>query len=192
MLSSLLGSNTLNDTAKEYHINIAPADNQTAVMFHEETPFGGRQANSSWTMSWPDSPPYEYMRIMGERLNKYDWFRTSFCIKGKQPIRIYNKVKTMTWKGSGATVNLPGRKDVDEYNSLAELHNASFTGHFWNETSGWLHIRIVSEHVLSEAGTGVDNFGDPVQFDAYPEWVLRFDIHFIRCVVTDILLYVTN
>ena len=176
MLSSSIGTNTLNDTANEYHINTAPADNQTALMFHERDAAGSRHTNSSWTVSWPHSPPYEYMTLTAERLRKYDWFRVSFCMKGKQPHSIHNQVKTMMWQGYPKYSDRSYRRNVDEYLNLVDLHNASHTGYFWNETSGWLHVRVVSEHVLSEAGTGMDNFGDPVEFDAYPDWVLRFEM----------------
>jgi len=67
-------------------MEMARADNQSAVMLQEGHGRVGRaagsiQVNSSFTVTWPQSPPFEYFSTIGEKLVKYDWYRVSYCLK---------------------------------------------------------------------------------------------------------------
>ena len=98
--------------------------------------------------------------------------------KGKQPHSIIRIVRKQNWFGYQVYRQFYPVKDenVPEYNNLEDLHSANSTGYFWDEPSGWLHVRVVGEHDLSEPGTGVDKFNDPVEYDAYPDWLVRCNL----------------
>ena len=118
---------------------------------HEFRP--GWQTNTSYHITFVDSPPMEKISFIPEFMEKHDWVRISYCLHGaefKQMVQEEWYPEQYGW--SYLRVAPDSRNTLKEVNSLEEMDATNDVPSYYYDGE-WLHLKSVGEYDIHEAGS---------------------------------------
>jgi hypothetical protein len=153
------GSNIRNESDLYHFAFYQNRDPSSPTTKEENSHVAGKANRDGYHLRWPTSPPPEGLSFIPHRLEKGDWVRMSFCLQGAEPLSIeqmeyyqtYNGYRSLRLASDNDRETLIDVRDMEEMNSINDRPSWFF------DELGWLHLKIVGEYDLHEAGNTTYN-----------------------------------